>query len=143
MKSLLDKITRAGSTIFGTDENLRDNTDKVRGASPLPVEVNNLKEEELILLQEYRNNMSAANYLDEPDRVLGKIPFWNIIDLFLRKYIPKGYGTYASALILIIASIASGFGYPLPIIEIPESLSGVSGMIGMSIWFIRRAIGDK
>lgn len=94
---------------------------------------------EAALLIKYRNSQLASSTLDNADAVMGRLPFWGMINSIIGRVIPKGYGTYTSAIALILVSVASALGYPVPFIEIPENLSGVTGIVGAIFWFMRRA----
>ena len=99
----------------------------------------NISSNEAEMLMRYRNGQKASEQLDNADKVMGKVPFWGVISGMIGRVIPPGYGTYTSAIVLIFASIASAYGYPIPFIDIPENMTGITGILGAVFWFMRRA----
>ena len=80
--------------------------------------------------------------LDNSDAIIRRsFPLWDMIGGAIRRVIPHGWGTRLGAFVLIVASIASYLGYPVPIVNVPQDLSGMGGVLGITLWFLRNAVG--
>jgi len=69
-----------------------------------------------------------------------KMPLFGMLDTVLRAFIPKNYGTYTTALLLLIISILSMAGIEIPFAQIPQEYSGTTGITAIALWFLRDAI---
>ena len=130
--------------------NLQYNTDRVRaepvsfppaGVAEAPATQTGyaLTEEEKRMLQNYRETQKAQMSLNNAEAIINRNPLWSLVASVIRRFVPEGYGTYTFAGILIVASIANAAGYTIPLLTIPEDMTGVTGLVGIILWFLRNA----
>lgn len=75
------------------------------------------------------------------DHAVRKIPMWGLLSSLISRVIPPGYGTYLSAIVVVIVSVLSMAGIQVPYVEIPQDLSGGTALAGFILYFVRRALG--
>lgn len=99
-----------------------------------------LSKEEYDLVLQHREGLKPVNPATSADAIVKRNPLAAILVGTIRAVLPKGYGTYVSGSLLILASIASILGYAIPFFELPPEYAGATGLATAVLLFLRDAM---
>ncbi len=133
----------------------QDNTSKVRADAAIHAEVSTGSEaatapiditpEEFELLRKHRNSQVSTIHAGfAPERVFREVPFFGLLDRLIKTIVPKGYGTYAVAVLAFLLGSVEMMGFNIPFVTAPEAPMDGNGaiatIVASGLYFLRRAI---